>query len=694
MPPEVIAAAAIQYKQLAHSRNIRLVRLHPLSSLSAVRCDLFECDSEASPEYDALSYEWGPSSADVSIIYINGAATHVRRNLFDALTVLAGEMEQSSRLLWIDMLCINQADLAERNDQVKMMGRIYSKANIVIAWTGTADRGDEFAMLGLRMVLNNEVPLLDSAVGIQHVYVQDFAKWCTRSYWSRLWIVQEVFLARKIVVYTGPKSVDWHEVLEALSLSPMQGMDVFIVSGSKLVEVAACCMGFPDASSFSLSNYNGGFRKPNDKIHPDVGEAHDIPPLVRHMRDRSLKLKNLIYRFHSWLCKDPRDKVYAVLGIAQDAADINVDYRKSMSEIFADVVHLYRDDVDLVSICTGLQSCLFPNELPEPTARDGELIWLRAMFDRKLAALDVLQENVDPLDMIRSPFMSQCHPRAIKSGHSDHSKIQMPWRPIVTDPKPLAAILPCKDGSSLMIPVPIDDLSVSHGSAMPEAGTPYPGHTMIGLGWSPDQAASPGWQTMAYGPPGVQPGDFPIRFYDSELAILARLSEDGILRLLGRIHLLNAGDFPPLRDELRPWYLPDGVPWVRPAEEVEQDLATIWLGNPHEQYLSELRFGNNAALWLRLDYRTLLEVASAAEALPRGELRTTLVQAAGHGLRLDQRQVDRPLPKFPGKASEYEDAVHPVPYKELVHTRRFSSDVVECQDWHRFMSPIETPRLS
>jgi Heterokaryon incompatibility protein (HET) len=43
---------------------------------------------------------------------------------------------RSSRLLWIDAICINQEDVDERNHQVQMMFDIYQQAQVVRAWIG------------------------------------------------------------------------------------------------------------------------------------------------------------------------------------------------------------------------------------------------------------------------------------------------------------------------------------------------------------------------------------------------------------------------------------------------------------------------------------------------------------------------------------------------------------------------------
>ncbi|KAH6711201.1 hypothetical protein BKA61DRAFT_488615, partial [Leptodontidium sp. MPI-SDFR-AT-0119] len=56
------------------------------------------------PKYEALSYAWGNEDANESII-IDGKSLAIRSNLAAALR----------QRIWIDAICINQADVDERN---------------------------------------------------------------------------------------------------------------------------------------------------------------------------------------------------------------------------------------------------------------------------------------------------------------------------------------------------------------------------------------------------------------------------------------------------------------------------------------------------------------------------------------------------------------------------------------------------
>jgi hypothetical protein len=71
------------------------------------------------------------------MLNVNGHENPVRRNLYSAIHHLRRRSEP--RVLWIDALCIHQANVKEKNHQVSMMGNIYRGTKEVIVWLGEAD---------------------------------------------------------------------------------------------------------------------------------------------------------------------------------------------------------------------------------------------------------------------------------------------------------------------------------------------------------------------------------------------------------------------------------------------------------------------------------------------------------------------------------------------------------------------------
>lgn len=91
----------------------------------------------------ALSYAWG-GPRDTLPLEVNGNVFQITPNLDSALRQLS---RMTDRLvIWADSICINQADLSERANQVKMMGEIYQNAEHVLVWLGEEFEDNDLAM--------------------------------------------------------------------------------------------------------------------------------------------------------------------------------------------------------------------------------------------------------------------------------------------------------------------------------------------------------------------------------------------------------------------------------------------------------------------------------------------------------------------------------------------------------------------
>ena len=108
--------------------SIRCLKIFKGAGDGRLRCQL---DAYASalehrgPAYYAISYTWGDRNVKKPV-YINGLRVWISANAHAALMDCRSEAED--RLVWIDAICINQDDEAEKNTQVAMMRRIYSQA--------------------------------------------------------------------------------------------------------------------------------------------------------------------------------------------------------------------------------------------------------------------------------------------------------------------------------------------------------------------------------------------------------------------------------------------------------------------------------------------------------------------------------------------------------------------------------------
>ncbi|PKS11156.1 hypothetical protein jhhlp_002917 [Lomentospora prolificans] len=170
-------------------------------------------------DYMALSYVWG-SPEPHRTIFLNGAPFSVGPNLFDALLLL----RRSQRIrqgfkLWVDAICVNQADIIERSVQVGRMRDIYASAWHVVTFLGADADDSELAVAAIRWIgaqIGEAKNPLDELYGEpikvnlsvlgnftlsprsalrEEVYRALFYL-LIRPYWRRMWILQEVAMAR------------------------------------------------------------------------------------------------------------------------------------------------------------------------------------------------------------------------------------------------------------------------------------------------------------------------------------------------------------------------------------------------------------------------------------------------------------------------------------------------------------------
>jgi hypothetical protein len=281
------------YEPLSKSIDtIRVIHLWPYKNseepgkTQMIQCSLKHVTFEQLPEYEALSYEWG-NATKLRTIRIGKEEVRIRENLWVALDELRKETREV-RVLWIDALCINQKDSEERSGQVRLMAFIYSRAQKVHVWLGLSDAPRS----GLRCA--------------NTLCLRELEWLCGRGYWERLWIIQEIGLAKELsIVYADPRNLwrcPWDDFVELLRHSQ------------------------------TVMN------------EPYFSKAKLPLKLAQQRRDKHVsRLERLLVDFNGAKCKEPRDKIYGLLGLASDCPvnKIKVDYEKPMFELFEEIVRVF-----------------------------------------------------------------------------------------------------------------------------------------------------------------------------------------------------------------------------------------------------------------------------------------------------------------------------------------------------------------
>ncbi|KAK3051628.1 hypothetical protein LTR09_007283 [Extremus antarcticus] len=156
------------------------------------------------PPYIAVSYRYGDGKPNQRI-FLDGQPIDILANLWLCLFYL--RQFPGCRYVWLDYICINQQDVAERNSQVHLMDKIYAKAAHVAVWLGL-DIQDDYS--------ERELSQIHGVSDIGDVIPGGVAALATQSYWTRMWVIQEFLLAQNVLVFCGPYYIEWRLLKRAI----------------------------------------------------------------------------------------------------------------------------------------------------------------------------------------------------------------------------------------------------------------------------------------------------------------------------------------------------------------------------------------------------------------------------------------------------------------------------------------------
>lgn len=265
-------------------QSIRLIRIRPKLSVDG----LLVCDvrhARISSRYQCLSYRWGCQEQSRIVLMRNIAPEtsspmplHISQNLYDFLAI-ARQKRWLCKWFWIDALCIDQINTAERSHQVAHMGHIYAHALKVVVWLGKTSTRYRRSMSATDVetyrsfVLENE-------------------------YWNRAWITQEIVLARNVAVLINDTATSLRKLVDRLS------------------------DGLPQS----------WLRSPM-RVLVNTG-------LLLRFGDTKPRLLDLIQN-EAWAnkkCTIPRDRFFSILELVQEGRDIAVDYDSSPIDLACNIL--------------------------------------------------------------------------------------------------------------------------------------------------------------------------------------------------------------------------------------------------------------------------------------------------------------------------------------------------------------------
>lgn len=280
--------------------------------------------SRSIPHFYAISYEWGPQHPTYPIT-IHGKTFYIRQNLKSFLDRIASGGEDFIRPLWIDAICIDQTRVSERNEQVKIMGSIFASAALVLTWIGPQpvengalaeievnlrewETSEEYKQLTAGTL--NRRPRLLSLQEPYGTMWNHLKLLCEAGYWQRLWIVQELIKANKLLLLWGIEQISWQALAIAFK---------------------------------TIYEANRG-RRPSTQISGmwDIVEASIPYMLWLHLNglETNHRLLETMDIYRESKCSVNHDKAYALTGISTDADLLQVDYEKSLPDLYSDLMSL------------------------------------------------------------------------------------------------------------------------------------------------------------------------------------------------------------------------------------------------------------------------------------------------------------------------------------------------------------------
>jgi hypothetical protein len=337
--------------------QLRLLKLRRTIPFFRVSGELISCSINSAPPYHAISYTWehGPNIQRTFII--DGMEFQVRQNVYDILQRCSSYF--GPQLIWVDSICINQKSKSDKTLQVKLMQEIYSKAAHVLVCLGN---GSAYLAIGLIFELDTVRQSLGDAFLTQHVagfltrrktdlYLRARMKalhdLLQHPWFRRVWVVQEVVVAKKVTICYGQQCIPWPEFYEKWGFLSGPIVSMFSVMNT-------------ETDTFSVSQSYLG--------------VLSLPLIAAYRMEYTLfgpqSMSHLLRVFGEREATQSVDKVFALVGMAKRyAPDVKglVDYEhKTTDEVLLDLANFMLDHNEAMSVLdsTGIGAHGYNPNLP------------------------------------------------------------------------------------------------------------------------------------------------------------------------------------------------------------------------------------------------------------------------------------------------------------------------------------------
>lgn len=318
------------YRKLnIENREARLVFIHPSAIRSRqIVCELYHMSLNDPPPYVALSYVWGDASRTRTIM-LDGEIFSITSNLHEAMLQL--RQETDVLLLWIDAICIDQSNIEERSQQVSLMREIYTNALLVTVWLGPETNNSHLAVQLIHtwsqaMVESTDLDSTSLTDEIDFSFLshmeEPFPKnaWNAvlelfeRPWWTRIWVIQEVAVSKKASFLCGSD----------------------IISLAEMLLVTTFWQALRDMESSTPLDLKGQISVVRFQEHL-LHFVHAWQYASEDSSSEKVSIVDLLHQTQHYGATDPRDKIFALLGIDQvHDIPIKPDYSKPVEIVYTE----------------------------------------------------------------------------------------------------------------------------------------------------------------------------------------------------------------------------------------------------------------------------------------------------------------------------------------------------------------------
>jgi len=295
--------------------------LAPEIAYNAVFASLVSANLEDEIIYDCLSYTWGTEHSG-QVVFLDEMPVQIGTNLHHALRRL--QFPDQPRLVWVDFLCINQHDIQEKVAQIQIMFQIYHAARGVVVDLGDEADGSHQLAECMDRIWDKahgkpvSLPRKDDPVW------ESFRRFLQRPWFRRVWVVQEVYAARRLQMRCGDWYMDGIAFLGIMDLGFTYKLPFLSVLGE---DIRPCQDGLTLALNcliFLMHLLGGKFGICNQPV-------------------KEWSVLELLETSRHHLSTDPRDRVFAFLNLCREAKEpaLQADYSEAVGEIYTRVAKFF-----------------------------------------------------------------------------------------------------------------------------------------------------------------------------------------------------------------------------------------------------------------------------------------------------------------------------------------------------------------